>query len=50
MANDPPWLDSVKLKRIHDKTKKLTLLAKRERLTKTLKSVHSRGAERLYGK
>jgi len=60
MANDPHWIEHAKLKKgayghhsagqISKDSKKKGLLGKRARLAKTLKSLHSRGAEKLYAK
>lgn len=60
MANDPHWIEHAKLnkgayghhsaKQISKDSKKGGKLGKRARLAKTLKSLHSRGAEKLYAK
>lgn len=57
---DPHWIEHAKLKRgayghhtaAQDtkNAKKGGILGKRARLAKTLKSLHHRGAEKLYGK
>jgi hypothetical protein len=60
MAEDSHWIEHAKLKRnayghhsakqIAKDSKKPGKLGKRARLAKTLKSLHSRGAEKLYSK